>query len=139
MSQLLDTTVIVDLIRRHAPTQQWFKGQRPGDLYLSAVTVGELHRGLHKRHAGSPSDLAIGVAKLRDYTLAPFHHRILAFDVEIAERWGQLMGEAAARRATLPADDMKIAATALHRGLTVVTSNTRHFAAIVPTIDPRTA
>jgi predicted nucleic acid-binding protein len=49
------------------------------------------------------------------------------------------MGEGAARGRVPPLDDAKIAAIALAHGLTVATSNTRDFAPLVATVDPRTA
>jgi predicted nucleic acid-binding protein len=61
-----------------------------------------------------------------------FSTRELPVDVEVARRWGQLSAEPGHDGA-----DPLIAATALERGLTVVTRNLRHFRPTgVQTLDP---
>lgn len=136
---LLDTTAIVNVGRRFQPTRRWFIAQDLTDLFISAVTVGELFRGAHQRYAQDPVTLARTLHDLRTARLSPFAGRILPFDDATAEIWGRLVGEGAARGAVPPVDDAKIAATAIRHGLTVATSNTKHFASLVATVDPRTA
>lgn len=136
---LLDTTVIVDLGRNFLPTRRWFTAQNLGDLYISAVTVGELFRGAYQRHGRDAVALAGVLHDLRTVRLAPFTGRILPFDAAAAEIWGRLVGEGAARGMLPPIDDAKIAAIALRHGMTVATSNPKHLAPLVPTVDPRTA
>ena len=139
MRQLLDTTVIVDLGRGFQPTRRWFMAQRLGDLYISAVTVGELFRGAYQRHGRNALALAQVLHDLRSVRLAPFSGRVLPFDATAAEIWGRIMGEGAARGAVPPIDDAKIAAIGLRHGMIVATSNTKHLAPLVATVDPRTA
>lgn len=136
---LVDSTVLVDLARGHVPTASWWAAQRTHALFVSTISVGELYRGIHKRYGPDPVRLALELRQLASQTLAPFGSRVLVFDAVMAERWGQIMAEGAARRRTPPTDDAKIAATALVRSLTVATSNTKHFVPLCPTIDPRTA
>jgi predicted nucleic acid-binding protein len=58
--------------------------------------------------------------------------RLLAVDLPVARRWGQLSAALGHDSA-----DLLIAATALEHGLTVVTRNLRHFTPTgVATLDP---
>jgi predicted nucleic acid-binding protein len=91
-------------------------------LYLSAVTVGELRRGVELiRHRGDnvQADLleAWLMAVLRDY-----RHQIPPFDADVARVWGRLR---------VPhfehAIDNQLAATALIYDLTLVTRNVADF------------
>jgi predicted nucleic acid-binding protein len=139
LSLLLDTTVLIDVVRGNATVKAWVAGQRLDDLYVTTVTVGELHRGLHHKFAWNPARLAWALEHLRDDELGQFEGRVLSFDREVAEIWGRLMGEAAARGRLPPVDDAKIAATAIRHGMTVATSNAADFVDMVPVLDPRTA
>ncbi|MRX49713.1 PIN domain-containing protein [Paracoccus sp. S-4012] len=65
-------------------------------------------------------------------TLAAYRDRILTFDTEAALIWGRL-----AAQIGNTTDDLKIAATALAQGATVVTRNTADFAPTgCPVLDP---
>ena len=124
MTFLLDTDVLSALRRRdrHPEAEQWLAAQQTSDLYLSVVTVGEIHRGITRQERSNPSfarELAVWLGRILDW----YGDRILAFDVPAAQRWGQLSG-------SLGHDsvDLMIAATALEHGLTVATRNVRDFA-----------
>jgi toxin FitB len=137
MAFLLDTTVLIDVARGHEVVGAWFANQDLLALWLSTITVGELHRGVHQRWLHRPRALAAALSQLREDTLLPFEGRILGLDIAAAEIWGRLMGEGAARDRIPPTDDAKIAAIALRHGLTVVSSNPTHLAPLVTTLDPR--
>jgi predicted nucleic acid-binding protein len=135
---LLDTTVPIDLARKFAPIVAWVSRQRAAALHLSTITVGELVRGAHRAAVGSSERLAAELHQIHRDLLPRFGGRILPFDLASAEVWGRLVGEGEARGTRPPVDDAKIAAIALRHGLVGATSNTRHLAALCPTIDPRT-
>jgi predicted nucleic acid-binding protein len=91
-------------------------------VYLSAVSVGELRRGVELiRHRGD-----VDQAKLLEtwlmVVLEQFGENILAFDADAAQVWGRL-------RVPDPEHelDKQIAAIALVNDLTVVTRNTADF------------
>ena len=137
MPCLVDTTVMVDIGRRHLPTWRWFTAHDAGDLYISTITIGELYRGTYQRHMRDPAKLAVELSRLAVETLSPFEGRELDFDRLAAELWGRMMGEGAARGQKPRTDDAKIAAVAMCHGLTVATSNLRDLAHLCPVIDPR--
>ena len=127
---LLDTNLVSELVRAR-PEQRvldWVAHQTATDLYLSAITVGELTRGIAKLPAGRRRSTLrhwLDVDLRRE-----FEGRILAFDQNTARIWGDLMGEADRRSWPRAAIDAQIAATALQHDLTLVTRNTPDFAGL---------
>jgi toxin FitB len=136
---LIDTNVISEARKGKAskPGVQAFfddAATRSIDLYLSVITIGELRRGVELiRHRGDlpqAKKLEAWLARL----LTTYARLILPLDQEIAQLWGRLR---------VPhhenAIDKQIAATALIHDLTLVTRNTRDFAATgVRLFDPFT-
>ena len=130
---LIDTDVLSALRRRdrHPELVRWLQAQRTADLYLSAVTVGEIERGIARQQRRDPS-FARELSLWLDRVLAWYGDRILGVDVPTARRWGRLSGDLGHDRA-----DLIIAATALEHGLTVVTRNVKHFEPTgVPVFNP---
>ncbi len=126
-SFLLDTNAVSELVRAapDARVVEWVRHQRPEDLFLSAVTLGELVRGV-TRLAPGPRWQRLE-RWLSEVLPRQFADRILPFDREVAVIWGELMG--AADRAGRPrsAADAQIAATAIGHDLAVATRNTHDY------------
>lgn len=130
---LIDTDVLSALRRRerHPEVVRWLEAQRTADLYLSAVTIGEIERGIAQQQRRDPS-FARELSIWLDRVLAWYGDRVLDVDVPTARRWGRLSGDLGHERA-----DLIIAATALEHGLTVVTRNVKHFEPTgVPVLNP---
>ena len=125
---LVDTDVISEARKRSKANKgvaKFFRQAAKDDigLYLSAVTVGELRRGVELiRHRGDAAQ-----AKLLDawltLILTEYYDNILPLDDAAAQVCGRL-------RVTHPENalDKQIAATALIHDLTLVTRNEKHFA-----------
>lgn len=130
---LLDTNFISETrkIRADAGVLAFLSAADTAGLFLSVLTLGELRKGVEAKW---PSD-SVAAARLGvwvDSIETTFADRVLAVDAVVARLWGEL----SARR-SLPVIDTLIAATAITRGLTLVTRNTRDFAATgVPLLDP---
>jgi predicted nucleic acid-binding protein len=97
--------------------------QEGAELYLSAVTIGELQQGIERiRHRGDNSQAQRLEQWLRGVTSA-YADRILPLDEEIAQIWGRLR----VPNAENPLDK-QIAATALIHDLEVISRNVAHYA-----------
>lgn len=134
---LLDTNVISELIKKapHRGVVEWVDAANEDRLYLSVLTLGKIRKGISSLSNPVRSS---GLATWFAHDLVPrFTGRILPVDLAVAERWGELAGGAAARRAPLPVIDGLLAATALEHRLTLVTRDTAHLAATgVSFVDP---
>ena len=120
---LLDTDIVSALRRpdRHPQVTQWVAAQQPDGLFLSAVTIGEIWRGIAQQERRDPPfarDLTAWLTRL----LTLYRDRVLPLDIRIARRWGRLSASLGHDSA-----DLMIAATALEHGLTIVTRNVRHY------------
>lgn len=119
---LLDTIVISEL-RRPRPSPavaSWIAAIPAEQLFLSAVTLGELQAGVEIIRQ-QDAVKAEAIEGWIDAVAAT--HNILPADGAIIRRWAQLMQH---RPAELIEDAM-IAATALIHNLTVATRNLRDF------------
>ena len=124
---LLDTNVPSELVRpQPAPNvKTWVAGQRLDTLFMSAVSFGELRKGLILRAPGKrTAELEAWIET--DLSIL-FSGRTLSVTRSIAERWGRLDGERQLAGRPLNMADGLIAATALEHGLTVVTRNVKDF------------
>ena len=133
MSYLLDTNAVSEVMRA-APEPavlEWLR-QNEGDCFLSAVTVGEIERGIELLPEGQRK------RNLRKAFLAfqeAVEGRVLSFDPAVARRWAALTAVFQRRGRRLPVLDSMIEATALHWNLTLVTRNASDFAE-VKVLDP---
>lgn len=124
---LIDTDVISELRKKdkaHPGVVAFFVEILSGDapIYLAAVTIGELRRGVELiRHRGDAIQAQALERWLHKLT-ADFGDSVLAFDADAAQVWGRL-------RVPRPENplDKQIAATALIHGLVLVTRNVKHF------------
>jgi toxin FitB len=134
---LLDTNVVSELVRRHPDrgVVAWTAQQDAAELHLSAITLGELIRGVERLAA---DDRRARLERwLRDELPRQFRGRILPFDRAAAEIWGRMMGEADRLGRPRPAIDAQIAAIAHRHDLTMVTRNTADFEQLgLPLVNP---
>lgn len=128
MRVLLDTCVLTDL--RHPQGNEAVKAAitaiPDGDLYLSALMVGEIARsvallpdGRRKRTLNS----WLVMLKSR------FAERLLAVDLETTYLWGEITARVQQSGQTLPVVHGLVAATALRHGLRIMTRYPERFMA----------
>lgn len=125
---LIDTNVISELRKKDKADRhvvEFFKdaSAQKLPLYVSAVTVGELRRGVELiRHRGDKRQASL-LDRWLNRVLVEYAGSVLPFDADVAQVWGRL-------RVPQPENplDKQIAATALLYDLTLVTRNARHMA-----------
>jgi hypothetical protein len=130
---LVDTDVLSELrrSRRNRNVVTWISDVNAADLFLSAVTIGEIEFGISRQRDLNPG-FAQELADWLDLTLRAYGERILPLTVGIARRWGRLAAQLGNKQL-----DLAIAATALEHGLIVVTRNVSDFEPTgVPVLNP---
>ncbi len=126
MNDLLDTCVLSELVKPQPEPAvlAWMGTRIESTLFVSAMTLAELHRGVCKLPASQRrADLS---AWLRQLELG-FEDRVLPFNQDTARVWAQMTTQAEQQSRPMAAFDSIIAATAIARGLRLVTRNVRDF------------
>ena len=127
MSFLLDTNVVSEGMRPHPDiaVMAWLANVDEDRVFISVVTLAELHRGIEQLAAGTRrARLDIW---LTEQLPARFETRVLSVDADIAHDWGRLVARRQAIGRPISAMDALIAATAEQHDLTLVTRNTSDF------------
>jgi len=119
---LLDTNIVSELRkpRPHGGVVAWLSRQEDANLFLSAVTMGELQAGIERTRRQDLSRAA-EIERWADQLAASF--RILPMDTACFREWGRIMN----RQPDRLLEDAMIAATARVHGLIVATRNERDF------------
>jgi hypothetical protein len=118
---LLDTNVVSELrkgARADAGVRAWFDEHATDQLWLSALVIGELRRGvelLRRRDKRAGKRLSDWLATIT----TEYGDRIIPITTEVCERWALLNVPD-----PVPVIDGLLAATALERDLVLVTRNT---------------
>jgi toxin FitB len=127
---LLDTNVISEWVKPQPAAQvvEWLHAADEDRLYLSVVSFAEIQQGVELLSSGARrnrfADWLSNDLKLR------FEGRILIVDEAIARQWGVCMAKARKGGTPIGSMDAFVGATALVHDLTLVTGNTRDFAAL---------
>jgi predicted nucleic acid-binding protein len=125
VSYLLDTNTVSELMKPAPETfvLSWLE-QHENECFLSAITVGEIEKGIALLPAGRRKNQLQEVFQIFTRTTEA---RILSFDVDVARRWAILTSTSQRKGRTLSVLDSMIEATALHWDLAVVTRNVSDF------------
>jgi predicted nucleic acid-binding protein len=129
---LLDTNIISNAVKP-APSPAlatWMSAQADEDLFVSAITLAEIRRGVLERPAGRKRRELEEWFSGRSGPAALFAGRVLPFDEMAAMAWATLMAEGTARGRPRSAIDMMIAAIAEANDCVVVTDNEKDFAGL---------
>lgn len=127
MRFLLDTNVVSELIS-HRPDRRvvgWIDSLDPNGVYLSALTVGEIRKGVEKLPESRRKEQIY--RWMAQDLLLRFEGRVLGVDADVALTWGALTGPLEKAGKKMPAVDSLIAALARHHGLTLATRNEDDF------------
>ena len=129
---LLDTNVISEL-RRQRPNRsvvRWIEGVPAAQLYISAVTIGEIQDGIEQIREREFYKATEIESWLNDVQAT---YSVLPVDADAFREWARLMQ----KQSRTLLEDALIAATAIVNSLTVVTRNVRDFEQLgVPVLNP---
>jgi predicted nucleic acid-binding protein len=123
VSWLLDTCVLSELVKPKpdAGLIAWIESSDEARLYISALTLGELAKGIARLPTGAKRNR---VQAWLDRDLAErFSGRVLPIDQAVALRWGRLQAQAEKHGRPMPVVDGLIASTAVLHDLAIVTRN----------------
>lgn len=119
---LLDTNVVSELRkpRPHGAVVAWINDRQDEQLFLSAVTLGELQAGIERTRshdAAKAKEIELWAEQLAS------SYQILPMDTTCFREWGRII----ARKPDELLEDAMIAATARVRNLIVATRNEADF------------
>jgi toxin FitB len=125
---LVDTCVLSEVQRKQGNplVRQRLEALAVEDIYLSVLTLGELHKGIEKLKATARKK---ALEAWFDQLVLTARDRILPIDQETAVIWGEVTARAEKKGRPIPAIDALIAATALRHGLYLMTRNIADFEA----------
>jgi len=122
---LLDTDVVSELRRPrpHGAVLAWMSSVDDAQLFVSAVTLGEIQAGIELTREQDPAK----AAELEGWLdLVAGAYNVLPMDAAVFRAWARLMH----RKSDTLCEDAMIAATAKVHRLTVVTRNVADFQAL---------
>ena len=122
---LLDTNVVSELrkARPHGGVVAWLQSLDDTQIYLSAVTIGEIQAGIELTREQDPGKAAEIEAWLEQVAAA---YNVLPMEAATFRTWARLMH----RKSDTLYEDAMIAATAQIHGLIVATRNVADFDAL---------
>jgi predicted nucleic acid-binding protein len=126
---LLDTNIISNVTKPSPSTAliAWMAEQADNDLFISALTVAEIGRGLLEKPKGKKRALLEAWFTGPEGPQALFAGRVLPFDAKAGLIWARLMADGTAKGRPRSALDMIVAAVAEANDCVVVTDNEKDF------------
>ena len=124
MAYLIDADVIIQAERRALDFDAWLRSQPNEEIKLAAITVAELWRSVERATGARRTKRQKFLQRvLGVFNIVPYTERVAA---EHARLWADI--ESTGQR--MSPHDLMLAATAREHGATIVTLNTRRFAAV---------
>lgn len=129
MRYLLDTNILSNVTKAEPSTSllTWMADQADEDLFITSLTVAEIHRGILEKPEGKKRAALETWFAGNEGPQSLFAGRILPFDEKAALSWGELMAKGKAEGRPRSALDTIVAAIAQTNGCIVVTDNERDF------------
>jgi len=116
MRFLVDTNVLSEFLKKtpHPGVIRWFEQTDPDSQYISALSAGELRKGIVRLPPSRRKDaLEVWLADLTEQS----YERILPFTLETAHVWASMRADLERVGRIIPVIDGLIAATALEHNL----------------------
>jgi len=116
---LLDTNIVIFVIRQRPPQALTMFNQHAGRMAISAITLAELLHGAEKS-----SRPAANLAVVEDFCS---RLEVLTYGAKAAQHDGQIRAALESTGQSIGVNDLHIAAHARSEGLVLVTNNRREF------------
>lgn len=137
---LLDTNVVSELMRPVPDPKvvRWLDDQPAADVWICAVTVGEIRLGIALLPEGRRRERLAGLAEAM--IQEDFSERCLPYDMLAATEYAAIVASRTRRGLPISVEDAQIAAIARSGGLTLATRNIKDFSDIdeLPLLNPWT-
>ena len=130
MMVLLDTNVLSELMRPdpNEGVVRWIDEQPDDEVWVSAVTVGEIQLGVALLPQGRRKQL---LTKIADQMLKEeFSEKCLPFDFEAAGEYAKIVASRNHQGRPVTVEDAQIAAIAITADIVLATRNTKNFLGI---------
>ena len=125
MTYLLDSNACIGWLRQSQPKLvARIKQERPTDIVICSVVVGELIYGAERAAPGHRANNRLRVEQLRQQFVS------LPFDDSAAQEYGKVRAHLASLGTPIGPNDLLIAAIALANGLTLATNNIAEFSRV---------
>jgi predicted nucleic acid-binding protein len=124
---LLDTNVLSELMRPipNSGVVSWLDAFSDDDVWISAVTVGEIRLGLALLPEGRRKQILTELAE--QMFKEEFSENCLPFDYQAAGEYAKIVASRNRQGKPITVEDAQIAAIALVADLTLATRNTKDF------------
>lgn len=127
---LLDTNVLSELMRPSPEPKvlQWLDSQPEADIWISAVTVAEIHLGIALLPEGKRRELLADLAEAM--FREDFSDCCLPFDCSAAAEYASIVSARTRQGRPISVEDAQIAAIARTGSLALATRNMKDFSGI---------
>jgi predicted nucleic acid-binding protein len=122
VASLIDSSVLIDVERGRVVLGVLLEGRGDRGIAMAAITAAELLHGVHRLRASKRKTRAEAVVETLLSSIP-----VIPFDLVCARALARLGAELSRRGITVGTHDLMIGATALARGLSVITSDQRRF------------
>lgn len=135
MRYLLDTNVLSEITKSEPEpaVTDWLYDQKPEDVWVSVLTMGEIERGIFLMKSGPHrNSLQTWFNSLKKQYAA----QTLPFDQDAAHAWAQIYGRPQFKKGVKKVMDSLIAAFAEAHGFVLVTRNTKDMPSSAKVLNP---
>lgn len=122
MTYLLDTSILIDLLRVKPVAQAFINDHENDTILTSCICEAEVYEGIYREKAEDFLTKRLTFQKLLE-KFTP----IVPFDSRQAEAAGKIRADLAVRGSLIGDLDILIAAAAISQNATLVTKNIKHF------------
>jgi len=119
---LLDTNIVIYVVKRRPPEVLATFNQHAAHMAISAITLSELMHGVEKS-----SQVAANLRVIEDFAS---RLEVLPYTAKACQHYGQIRASLERSGRPIGVNDLHIAAHARSEGLTLVTNNTTEFSRV---------